>query len=199
MPPLKPIPDWQLWWHARSEVLAKQFGPPDELIGHAVIPFDLGFELGGAADILYFRRHIRGTVGITASLIGRNDQVANSLGNYELAICHKANEEEGLDLISKLAYYTRDAVIEPGETMDLGTAVPEGSTVCALLFAEFARFEIRGRRAGVLLCIGITRDELIACRAGYRERVEYMLKAMDVWPYTEFFRQSTVQPGTWTD
>jgi len=199
MPPVQPIPDWELWWHARRAALAEQFGEPDELIGHAVIPFEFGFELGGSSDIMYFTKHIPGTIGITAELIGRNDQVANSLGNYELAICHRSEEQEGFELISKLAYYTRDACIEPGETMGIAAAVPEGSTVCALLFSEFARFEVRGRQAGVLLCIGITQDELNACRAGYRERVEHMLRSMDVWPYTEFDRLSTVEPGTWTD
>jgi hypothetical protein len=60
--------------------------------------------------------------------------------------------------------------------MDIGPATPEGSTIAALLFLEFARFHVRGKKAGLLLCIGITADELRASRKGRSDDVENALK-----------------------
>jgi len=48
---------------------------------------------------------------------------------------------------------------------------------------------VRGRKAGLLLCIGITADELAACRKGRNVEVEQALKEAGVYPYTDLHRQ----------
>ena len=184
--------NWTRWWDARAVALEAVLGPSDGMVGHAMIPFDLGAEVGGAADILYFRGHLRGIVATTAALIGRDDQVPSPLGNYELMICARDDIEWGADLISRLAHYTLTAVIAPGETMDIGFATPAGSTTAALLFLEYARFVIDDRAAGLLLCIGITAGELNACRGGHRAAVEASLKAEGVFPFTDLYRASAL-------
>ena len=189
------VPDsdrWITWWDARMTAMRNVLGDSDAMVGHATIPFEVGAELGGAADIVYFRTHVPGVVSVTSELIGRDDQLENSLGNYELAICHRADEPWGPDLISRLAHYTLEAVLEPGETMDVGAAAPEGSTITALLFLEFARFNVLGRRAGILLCLGITSEELILCRSGKSEEVEQTLKEAAIYPYTDLYRKPLV-------
>jgi hypothetical protein len=189
--------DWRVWWDARNAALESTFGVMDDLVGHAVIPFETGAELGGSADIVYFKHYVRGSVYVTAELIGRDEQIQNALGNYELAICHRT-EEDGLwgeNLISKLSYHTLDAEIEPNETMSLGPSVPKESTIAAFLFLEFGRFRICGRDAGVLLCLGITADELALCRAGRRKDVELALKNNGIFPFTDLFRQSVIGIG----
>ena len=76
--------------------------------------------------------------------------------------------------------------------MSIGSQSPKESSIEALLFLEFGRFEIQGRKAGLLLCVGITADELVACRAGRRGEVEEMLHQQGVYPYTDLFRKSVV-------
>lgn len=187
--------EWQEWWDARVAAIEGVLGKSEEEVGHASVPFEMGAEMGGAADIVYFRHHVPGCVSVTCELIGRDDQVPNALGNYELMICHRDEDEWGPNIISQLAQYTLEAALNPGETMDIEPATPEGSTIAALLFLEYARFQVRGRPAGLLLCIGITADELKACRKGRQAEVVDALKAAGVFPYTDLYRQSVLKPS----
>lgn len=184
---------WQEWWDARVAAIEGVLDKSEDVVGHAVIPFHLGGEIGGAADIIYFRRHIPGRVSVTSELIGCEDQVPNDLGNYELMICHRDDEEWGPKIICKLAYYTLEAKLKPGDTMDIGPAAPKGSTIAALLFIDYAQFKVRGKNAGLLLCIGVTADELEACRKGRRTDVEKALKKAGVYPYTDLYRKSVLK------
>jgi hypothetical protein len=137
-----------------------------------------------------------GVVCVTSELIGCDDQVSNQLGNYELMICHRKDDEDGQEwgsgIISRLAHYTCEAELNPGETMDIGPATPEGSTITAFLFFGYATFTVRERKAGLLLCMGITAAELKACRKGRRDALEKGLKAGGVYPFTDLFRKSIV-------
>ncbi len=184
--------DWSEWWDGRVAAMETVLGPCDDMVGHAGIPFDIGPDNGGGADIIYFKNHIKGVVSATCELIGRDDQVENDLGNYELVICHRDEEDWGADLISRLAYYTLEARIDPGETMDIAEAAPLDSTIAALLFFEYGKFEVRNRKAGLLLCVGITADELELCRSGKRGKVESALKAAKVYAFTDLYRGSVV-------
>src|SRR5215831_9713668 len=62
----------------------------------------------------------------------------------------------------------------------------------ALLFSDFGRFEVLGRKAGLLLCMGITADELAACKEGRREEVEQALREQGVYPFTDLHRKSVL-------
>jgi hypothetical protein len=184
--------DWQEWWTARVAAIETVLGPSDDVVGHATIPFFVGADLGGAADIIYFRKHLPGAIAVTSELIGCDEQIQNELGNYELMICQRDDVEWGADIISRLAHYTLRAELNPGETMDIGPATPDGSTIAAFLFFDYAKFEVRGRRAGLLLCLGVTADELQACREGRRDEVEAALRTAGVYPFTDLFRQSAL-------
>jgi hypothetical protein len=76
--------------------------------------------------------------------------------------------------------------------MDIGPAVPEDSQITAFLFFEYAKFTVRDRPAGLLLCVGITAEELEACRDGRRLEVEEALKKAGVYPYTDLDRDSVL-------
>jgi len=184
--------DWQRWWDARISAMEEVLGKSHEMHGHAVVPFYFGADMGGAADVIYFHNHIDGIVSVTSELIGCDEQIFSSLGNYELMICHRDEEDWGPEIISRLAHYTLEAELNPGETMDIGPAVPRGSTIDALLFLEYARFRVLDRDCGLLLCIGITAEELSACRAGRRSQVETALKDHNIYPYTDLFRKSVI-------
>jgi hypothetical protein len=159
---------------------------------HGVIPFAFGVEMGGAADVVSFRQHIDGVVYVTSELIGCEDQVTNDQGNYELMVCHREEDEWGPSVIRQLAYYTCEAELQSGDTMDIGPATPDGSTIEAFLFLDYARLRVRDLDAGLLLCLGITADELAACRQGNREQVEEKLKRSGAYPFTDLFRDSVL-------
>ncbi len=187
-----PDDEWTLWWDARVAAMESVLGASDDVVGHATIPFDIGADLGGGADIIYFRNHIDGVGYATSELIGRDDQTPNKLGNYELLIFHRDENQWGPEIISQLSFYTCDAELNPGETMDIGPATPDGSSIAAFLFCDYGRFKVRDRDAGLLLCLGITADELNECRSGNRSRVESALKDAGVFPFTDLFRESVL-------
>lgn len=189
--------DWELWWDNRLVALQKILGPSSDRVRHSLIPFALLPELGGAADILYFENHIPGTAVVTAELMGCEDQIRNELGMYELLICHRGKEEVdwGADLISRLAAYTLEAELNPGETMDLGPIAPTDSKIVALLFVEYARVEVLNQACGLLLCLGITKEELQACRTGRTDELLVKLKEADVFPYTDLKRDAVIPLG----
>ena len=181
------------WWTDRMTSVEALLSKSDNLVTHAVIPFQFGYDAGGRADVVQFREYVPGVVYATSELIGDDRPMQNALGNYGLAICHRTDEALGAQTIGSLAYYTLDARLEPGQTMDIGRAVPARSTISAFLFGQFGRFTVRGRKAGLLLCIGITSDELTACRWGNCQRVEAGLGSKGVYPFTDFTRRSVLK------
>ena len=75
----------------------------DRLMAWSVTPRSLlssAAELGGAADVVYFREFLPECVlAVTSELVGRDDQISNALGNYELAICQRSDDPWGPDLM----------------------------------------------------------------------------------------------------
>lgn len=185
-------PEWERQWDQRLRLLEVEFGVCSGVVGHALVPLELGPEAGGAADVLHFKAWKPGVLSVTADLIGHESQVRNSLGWYELAICHRNEEAWGPNLISKLANYTLESALEPGETMDIGPAAPRGSTLKAFLFVELCRFRFQSEPAGVLLCIGITREELAVCRSEGSDRLLQKMRDGGTFPYTDFRREPVV-------
>ena len=188
--------EWEKLWDERLRALESLYGKSAGVVGHAVVPFEFGPEIGGAADVVYFNEWKPGRLSVTAQLIGCDEQKPNDQGAFELAICHRTRDEQwGPNFISRLAHYTLDAVVNPEETMDIGSAVPADSTIAAFLFHDLGRFTFRGRPAGVLLCIGITADECAACRVGRTSEVLEALQRHAVYPYTDLDRKSVLPLG----
>src|SRR6478736_80626 len=107
--------DWQRTWEARIGALTPILGRPAETVYHATIPM----YLGGFADVLPFPEFVRGMTYVTADLTGEDvGQLPTSLGNYELMICVRGELSRAADMISRLARYTCEAELEPGESMD---------------------------------------------------------------------------------
>jgi hypothetical protein len=184
---------WQIWWDARIAALEKVLGKSDEMHLHAMIPFDMGPEVGGAADVISFSRHLdKGIIYTTCELIGRDDQVKNHLGNFELAIGHRKEDRYGPGIISQLAQYTCESELQPGETMDIGPAAPKGSTISAFVFLKYAAFTVRRRKCGLLLCLGITPAELDAYHDGRHNQLLKALRVGAIYPFTDWKRKSVV-------
>jgi len=188
--------EWLKIWDARIAGLTPILGNPAKTVFHATIPF----QLGGSADVLPFPDYVSGATYVTAELTGEDvGQKQTSLGNYELMVCTRQNMPEAADLISRLARYTCEAKLEPGETMDLGTFFND-STIRALLFAnprdEPVHFEFFGKQHGLLLCIGITAEELKFGRSQGTGKLLALLKQHGVFPYTIPNRSSVVNQNS---
>jgi hypothetical protein len=186
--------DKEKWWDPRVKALEKILGPPGEMDLHAPIFFDMGAEMGGAPDIHTFPRHKKGTVCyLTAELIGRDNQLPNELGNYELMICLPKGLEADVvgGIMTPLAYYTLEQPLNPGDTSDLGELV-EGSRLTAMLFSDYGRFTVLKRQCGLLLCMGITQREAKFAAKLSSAALEQKLREAGVYPLTDFERKSVV-------
>ena len=177
-----------------NEEIQKQIetvlGQPSDTVLHSVVPFQMGWDIGGRADVYIYKNHIKGEVYLTADLIGEK-QVKNSIGNYELMICHPEQQDWGANLISNLAYYTMDASLNTGETMDLGgNFLLENSEIKALIFSKYADFKVKGKKYGLLLVIGITSEELNWAKKNGGEELILKLKEKGVYPMTDLKRKS---------
>jgi hypothetical protein len=78
--------------------------------------------------------------------------------------------------------------LRPGETMDLRSAGE--SAIAALLFAEYGSFRLAGRTCGVLLCLGITAEEMAECLESGSTVVLERLRGSGVYPFTDVDRDS---------
>jgi hypothetical protein len=192
--PFAQVYDKEKWWQPRIEALEKILGRQGDLDLHAPIFFDVGAEMGGAPDIHTFPRHQKGVVAyVTAELIGRDNQLPNELGSYELMIClpKGVDAEVAGTVLTPLAYYTLEQPLNPGDTSDLGELV-EGSRISALLFSDYGRFTVRRRACGLLLCMGITQREAKYAAKQSSSALEQKLREAGVYPLTDFARKSVV-------
>ena len=172
--------------------IEKKLGKQHTIVIHSLIPFEIGFESGGAADVYMYKNHLQGTVFVTGDLIGKK-QKSSDAGNFEFMIIHKAEERWGAKLISKLAYYTLDSSINSGETMDIGPFSEKNNSIKAIIFDKYFQFSIGFKKYGLMLIIGITQDELEwAMKNGALKLLE-KLKEKQVYPFTDLNRPSVLE------
>lgn len=188
--------DSQKTWDARLGLLSHHFGQPGDAVFHAVVPF----HVGGQADVVAFPRYCGGVAYVTAEMTGEDaGQIPGEFESYELMICARSQNNKAPEFIARLARYTCDAKLKAGETMDIGQFFGDRS-LRAVLFchpqAEPVRFELNGRACGVLLCVGITKDELSFKMKKGSAALLALLKKNRVFPFTEPNRAS-VKPRPW--
>ena len=105
----------------------------------------------------------------------------------------RARRHRDPNLLSRLAYTTVESTLNPGDTLDITSGAMDSSTLAALLLVEHARFKVLDCNAGLLLCVGITADELAFVRVHGHTELLNKLKSAGVYPYTEPFRKSVLQ------
>ena len=178
-------------YDVRTQALEKALGPMHDMVIHAVIPFFAGFDMGGRADVYIFKQHLDGVVYVTGDLLGEKQKQSDA-GNYELMICHKTDSDWGPRLISALAYYTLDEPINSGETMDIGDAAGPDTEITAFLFNKYTELDFMGKKAGLMLCVGITPQELeYSQKHGGKQLIEALVRS-GVYPFTDLKRTSVV-------
>lgn len=181
--------EWQMSRDLRVVALEAELGEADETIATSPLPI----YLGGGADVLTFKKHVDGVAYVTTGLIGDDSQQKTPLGQYELMMCFRSANDWAPSLLSRLAPYTYEVALNPGETMDIGPEMPENSTIAALLFVSYRQFKVNDTSAGILLGIGITKSELAQCQAHGSGMVLAALKDADVFPFTDPEREAVLE------
>ena len=85
-----------------QKFMEQNLGSPMDKVFHALVPFQFGYENGGAADVYLFKRRDGYISYVTGDLIGES-QPPSDAGNYELLAVMRDGEVWGAKLISKLA------------------------------------------------------------------------------------------------
>jgi hypothetical protein len=178
-----------LLWEARIEGLSPIFGEPDDYVMHSPVPL----YLGGNADVLRFRNHCGGVAYVTADLTGIEQPDEGQAEQFELVICHRSEDDWGPNIISQLAKYTLETRLNPFETMDIGSAIKKRSKITAFLFVDYGKFNLLESQCGLLLCLGITAQELKLCREEKSRLVLEKIKNAGVYPFTDLKRDTV--PG----
>lgn len=175
--------------------LCSRFGPDDGRVFTSPIPLYVDPQRGLAGS-LTFPEHVPGYTYCTCGLSLHPDQQPGRNGHYELMMCAREEAPHIPEFIGALARYTFQAVLKPGDTMDIGSAQPAGSTVRGLLCAEpdivRPTFTVFGRTCTMLLLLGITEAEMEGCLGSGSEMVLSLLKQRGEFPYTTLSRESVV-------
>ena len=172
-----------------QENLNKLLGKQYEKVLHSIVPFDFGYDVGGASDVYIYKNHINGIVYITGDLFGK-EQAKSDAGNYEFMICHSEEDSWGPNLISKLSYYSIESSINSGETMNIGAFAKSENTIKAIIFDKYAEFIIDECKYGIMLIIGITSKELEWAKKNGGKELLKKLKEYKIYPITNLKRES---------
>ncbi len=208
--------EYEMHYELKEKAMERILGPLYELVGHALIPF----QMCGPVDMYYFTNCLPGTVFATMELIEPDGTgpKPNHIGTYELITCTKLNMpppeprkvrkkriEEGRltefdkiecrmkGIMTTMGNYSYQAVINPGETAEIPWEDEETSY---LIFDEFdtkgVPFEIEGKKHCLLLCIEIIRSEMEYARKFGSRSLLTKLKEAGFYPYSDLDRKPVV-------
>jgi len=208
---------WGKYYEAKKTALEEILGPMDSMVGHSLIPFDIG----GALDMYYFSSCMPGTVFCSMELIdpGGEGPMPSRIGTYELISCTKHKNtsttkepfeerkkriEEGritpfekinqriCGNMTMVSRYSFEAILNPGETCELPT---EDEIIC-VIFDKFGSdgvpFKVKGKQHGLLLCIEIFRSEMEYAMKHSSGELLAKLKKAKAYPYSDLDREPVV-------
>lgn len=192
-------------YEAKKAALEKILGPMHKLVGHAIIPF----EVGGAVDMYYFPNGIPGTGFASMELIAPDGTgpKPNRIGTFELVAFTKQtippeaekDENHPFNMIERrmcgiltiTGFYSHEAVLNPGETCEIPGK--EGEPNKCLILDEYKPdgkvFEIDGRKHCLLLCIEVFRSEMEYAMNHGSATVLKKLKEKGYYPYSDLDRE----------
>jgi hypothetical protein len=194
--------DYNRYHELKTQGLERILGPIYELVGHAIVPF----QIGGAVDMYYFPEALDGTAFATMELIEPDGSgpKPSLIGTYELVaftkhkIADTASEEvfnaierRICGIFTSIGNYSYHAQLNPLDTCEVPGK--EGEENRCLVFDEYKKpgveFEIGDSRHGLLLCIELFRSEMeYAMENGAHTLIDY-LKAEGHYPYSDLDRE----------
>ncbi len=193
-------------YELKSKGLEDVLGKMHNLVGHAIVPFDVG----GAVDMYYFPNHIKGTGFATMELLNPDGTgpLKNHLGSYELVTFtkHNYNISEGdqtpFNLIERkvcgfltvIGNYSFQAALNPKETIEVPGE--EGEENTCLIFDLYEpngkKFKIGEREHHLLLCLQVFRSEMDYARQNGSDELFKLLKEQGHYPYSDLDREPVV-------
>ena len=175
------------------KLIDERIGPFDRPFQFRPFPFDAGGSLNfltvGAKSGEPF------TTYISWDLFGHEKQKHGKLGRYELlAVCD--DENWCIDVLTQIGRQGLDAVIESGDTFDIGPLVKPDAALQGVIFEDAFQTKLRcwvlSKPCGLLRCIGVTRPELNFSRKHGVPALIEPLKLADIYPKTMVQRQGSV-------
>ena len=199
--------EWNKAYEDKQAGLERVLGKMHDMVGHALIPFDVG----GTVDMYYFLNGISGTGFATMELIKPDGtgSIPNRLGTYELVSFtkEKYNPNEGemvpyntierslCGIMTTIGAYSFQAKLEPKETIE----VPgdEGQPNYCILLDEYkpngTEFTIGNRKHGLLLVVEVFRDEMEYAMENGSDKLIEKLKSKGHYPYSDLTRESVLR------
>ncbi len=185
--------------------LERVLGKMHEMVGHAVIPF----QVGGAVDMYYFPHDCEGTAFVTMELLnpdGSGPQ-PSSIGTYELLTFtkHDINDESVKEpfsaierrmcgLMTTIGFYSFEAVLNPGETCEVPAG--EGEPNRCVVFDEYRKpgvdFRVGDREHGLLICMELFRSEMEYAMSEGSPKLLELLKSKGHYPNSDLDREPVV-------
>lgn len=189
-------------YEQKTKGLEAVLGKMHNLVGHAIIPF----EIGGAVDMYYFPNHIKGTGFATMELMEPDGTgpLPNRLGTYELVAFTKYDYNDSEDIqtpfnlierkvcgiFTATGSFSRQAVLNPNETCEIPNGEGEENTCLVFdLYEPGAKFKIGTRNHHLLLCIQVFRSEMEFSRENGSENLFEKLKLAGHYPYSDLDRE----------
>lgn len=180
-------------------------GPMHDLVGHAIIPF----QVGGAVDMYYFPDSGAGTAFATMELIEPDGSgpMPSRLGTYELVSFTKlrigdetvkerfdAIERRLCGLMTTIGFYSFEAVLNPRDTCEV--PVKEGEPNRCVVFDEYTRdgigLQVGDRQHGLLLCIEVFRREMEHAMEHGSDSLIQRLEQAGHYPFSDLDREPVV-------
>lgn len=211
---------WSKYYDVKKTAIETILGPMDDVVGHSIIPFDVG----GALDMYYFSSCMPGTVFCSMELIDPDGEgpIPSSIGTYELVSCTKhkntGTTKETLEerkkrieddrithfekihhrmceTMTTLACYSFETMLNPKETCEV--PVGDGKDIRCLIFDDFnsdvTAFKIEEKTHGLLLCIEVFRSEMEYAMEHGCEKILAKLKSANAYPYSDLDRDPVVE------
>jgi hypothetical protein len=193
-------------YEAKQKAIERILGPMHDIVGHAIIPF----QIGGAVDMYYFPNGIPGTGFATMELLEPDGSgpKPNRIGTYELVAFTKLKvpppgqkgdtnapfnkiERRMCGILTTVGRYSYEAVLNPGETCEVPGG--EGEPTKCLMLDEYrngaASFEINGKKHCLLLCVEVFRSEMEFAMQHGSAAVLKKLKEKGYYPYSDLDRE----------
>jgi len=192
-------------YELKKQGLERILGEMYNLVGHAIIPF----QVGGAVDMYYFPNALEGTGFVTMELIepdGSGPQLSR-IGTYELVAFTKRKigdednkaafeqiERRICGIFTVLGRYSYEAQLNPFETVEV--PVREGEPNRCLILDEYRKpgvdFVIGNSRHGLLLVIEVFRSEMEYAMKRGSQVVLSKLEEKGYYPYSDLDREPVV-------
>jgi hypothetical protein len=185
--------------------LERVLGPSYGMVGHAIIPF----QVGGALDMFYFPDAVAGTACATMELIlpDGSGPLPSRIGTYELVTFTKYRigdpaagapfkiiERRLCSTLTSVARFGGIEVLNPGDTCEVPGE--EDEPFRCLVFDNWAPnaipFRIGDSRHGLLLCIEVFRSEMEYAMQNGSEALLELLKQHGHYPYSDLDRDPVI-------